>query len=137
MYFAVAVELATIIPFAPAAPDALRVRDDAVGLAAMFAATTKVSVSIVLVLNVTGIETVVVSPTTARPEVGVPIVIVPVAALAAGTAVTDKSPPINAATATSAMRLKDVFVDIIFLSTSQEQEFPALGFEVNFLTSIR
>jgi len=130
VYFAVAVELATIIPFAPAAPDALRVRADPVGFAAMFAATTNVSAVVVLVLNVTGIETVVVSPTTARPEVGVPIVIVPVAALAAGVTTVDKSPVASAATATSAMRLKDVFVDIIFLSTSQEQEFPALGFEL-------
>jgi hypothetical protein len=58
----------------------------------------------------------------------VPIVIVPVAALAAGVAVTDKSPPINAATATSAMRLKVVFVDICFLSISRVREFPELGF---------
>jgi hypothetical protein len=42
-----------------------------------------------------------------------------------------------AATATSATRLKVVFVDICFLSISQDQEFPVLGFEVNFLTSFR
>jgi phosphate starvation-inducible protein PhoH len=34
----------------------------------------------------------------------------------------------NAATVTSAMRLKVVFVDICFLSISQGQEFPGLGF---------
>jgi hypothetical protein len=31
-------------------------------------------------------------------------------------------------TATSAMRLRSVFVDICFLSVSQDQEFPELGF---------
>jgi hypothetical protein len=35
--------------------------------------------------------------------------------------------PIDA-TATSATRLKVVFVDICFLSISQDQEFPELGF---------
>jgi hypothetical protein len=40
---------------------------------------------------------------------------------------TDRSPNPNEATATSAMRLKVVFVDICFLSISQDQEFPALG----------
>jgi hypothetical protein len=38
------------------------------------------------------------------------------------------TPKPKAATATSAMRLKVVFVDICFLSISQSQEFPALGF---------
>jgi hypothetical protein len=52
------------------------------------------------------------------------------AALAAGVETIDKSPPVNAATATSAMRLKVVFVDIYFLSISQDQEFPELGFEL-------
>jgi hypothetical protein len=108
----VATPSATIIPLAAATPDALRVRADAVGFAAMFAETAKVSVVAVVAANETGIETVTVSPTTARPAVGVPIVAGAIAALAAGVAVTDKSPPINAATATSAIRLKDVFVDI-------------------------
>jgi hypothetical protein len=40
----------------------------------------------------------------------------------------DTRPKPNADTATSAMRLRSVFVDICFLSISQEQEFPALGF---------
>jgi hypothetical protein len=39
-----------------------------------------------------------------------------------------KTPKPKAATATSAMRLKVVFVDIFFLSFSREQEFPVLGF---------
>ena len=124
---AVAIPLATIIPFAAASPEALRVRVDAVGLAAMFADTAKVSVFAVVAANETGIETVTVSPTTARPAVGVPIVAGAIAALAAGVTTVDKSPVASAATATSAMRLKDVFVDICFLSTSQDQEFPALG----------
>ena len=43
-----------------------------------------------------------------------------------GTAETIPKP--NAATATSAMRLKVVFVDICFLSISRVREFPDLGF---------
>jgi len=39
------------------------------------------------------------------------------------------TPKPNADTATSAMRLRSVFVDICFLSISQDQEFPELGFE--------
>jgi hypothetical protein len=38
------------------------------------------------------------------------------------------TPKPNADTATSAMRLRSVFVDICFLSISQNQEFPDLGF---------
>jgi len=41
-----------------------------------------------------------------------------------------RTPKPNAATATSATRLKVVFVDICFLSISQDQEFPELGFEL-------
>jgi hypothetical protein len=40
----------------------------------------------------------------------------------------DSRPKPNADTATSAMRLRSVFVDICFLSISQDQEFPELGF---------
>jgi hypothetical protein len=43
---------------------------------------------------------------------------------------TDNIPKPIEATATSATRLKVVFVDICFLSISQEQEFPDLGFEL-------
>jgi hypothetical protein len=39
-------------------------------------------------------------------------------------------PKPKAATATSAMRLKVVFVDICFLSISRVWEFPNLGFEL-------
>jgi hypothetical protein len=104
------------MPFAPAAPETLVVRADPVGTAARFADTTKVSEVVVLVLNETGIDTVTVSPTTARPPVGVPSVIVPAAALAAGVTTVVNRPADSAATATSAIRLKDVFVDIYFLS---------------------
>jgi hypothetical protein len=40
----------------------------------------------------------------------------------------DRTPKPREATATSAMRLRSVFVDICFLSISQGQEFPGLGF---------
>jgi hypothetical protein len=51
-----------------------------------------------------------------------------VAALADATPVRTPNP--NAATVTSAMRLKVVFVDICFLSISQDQEFPDLGLKL-------
>jgi hypothetical protein len=41
---------------------------------------------------------------------------------------TESIPKPKAATATSAMRLKVVFVDICFLSISRVREFPELGF---------
>jgi len=40
----------------------------------------------------------------------------------------DNTPRPKAATATSAMRLKVVFVDICFLSISRSEEFPPVGF---------
>ena len=43
-------------------------------------------------------------------------------------AIDDNRPKVIADTATSAMRLRSVFVDICFLSISQDQEFPELGF---------
>jgi hypothetical protein len=51
-----------------------------------------------------------------------------VSAVAALEGTTESIPNPKAATATSAIRLKVVFVDICFLSISQDQEFPALGF---------
>jgi len=48
------------------------------------------------------------------------------AALAGATEV--RTPKPKAATATSAMRLKVVFVDICFLSISRSEEFPPVGF---------
>ena len=49
-------------------------------------------------------------------------------AVAAFEGAADNIPRPKAATATSATRLKVVFVDICFLSISQGQEFPGLGF---------
>jgi hypothetical protein len=48
-----------------------------------------------------------------------------------------RRPKLKAATVTSAMRLKVVFVDICFLSISRDWEFPTLGLKLKFLTSIR
>jgi hypothetical protein len=63
-------------------------------------------------------------------DVAAPIVIAvatrPLAAVAGATEV--KTPKPKAATATSATRLKVVFVDICFLSISRSEEFPPLGF---------
>jgi hypothetical protein len=56
-----------------------------------------------------------------------------IAALAEGATV-NKPKPI-ADTATSAMRLRSVFVDICFLSISQGREFPTLG--LNQISLIR
>jgi len=54
---------------------------------------------------------------------------VPAATVRAAEAGTvDNTPRPKAATATSAMRLKVVFVDICFLSISRSEEFPLLGF---------
>ncbi len=55
-------------------------------------------------------------------------VTVPVTAAAEAGVTEDRTPKPNADTATSAMRLRSVFVDICFLSISQNQEFPDLGF---------
>jgi len=43
---------------------------------------------------------------------------------------TESIPNPNEATATSATRLKVVFVDICFLSISRTREFPSIGFEL-------
>jgi hypothetical protein len=52
-----------------------------------------------------------------------------VVGIAADAGATDvNTPKPNAATVTSAMRLKVVFVDICFLSISRVWEFPKLGF---------
>jgi hypothetical protein len=58
--------------------------------------------------------------------VGVPNVNGASVALAGATDV--RTPKPREATATSAMRLKVVFVDICFLSISRAEEFPLLGF---------
>jgi hypothetical protein len=55
------------------------------------------------------------------------------AVIAAEAGITDSRPKPNADTATSAMRLIDVLVDICFLSISRVREFPALGLDKKFL----
>jgi hypothetical protein len=78
-------------------------------------------------VNVTGI--VLFCPGT--KTLGVPTVTEdPARCAAVAGATEDKTPRPKAATATSATRLKVVFVDICFLSISQDQEFPVLGFEL-------
>jgi hypothetical protein len=66
-----------------------------------------------------------------RPEPGVAIATEPSSAEetpSANAGETDKTPNPIADTATSAMRLRSVFVDICFLSISRVREFPDLGF---------
>jgi hypothetical protein len=65
-----------------------------------------------------------------REIVGSVEVTVPKLAAVTGAALdgaADTRPKPNADTATSAMRLRSVFVDICFLSISQDQEFPDIG----------
>jgi hypothetical protein len=69
-----------------------------------------------------------------RPAEGVAIVTEVISVLsisdadADGATTTERPPKPKAATVTSAMRLKVVFVDICFLSISRVREFPDLGF---------
>jgi len=63
-------------------------------------------------------------------EVEIEVTYSVVSAVAEAGATEVRTPNPNAATVTSAMRLKVVFVDICFLSISQDQEFPELGFEL-------
>jgi hypothetical protein len=70
--------------------------------------------------------TVAVEATVALPSVAFTSVSANMPAACDGT--TESIPKPNEATATSAMRLKVVFVDICFLSISQDQEFPEIGF---------
>jgi hypothetical protein len=58
-----------------------------------------------------------------------------VRSIAVAGATDETTPRPKAATATSAMRLKVVFVDICFLSISRVREFPALG--LNQISLIR
>jgi hypothetical protein len=77
------------------------------------------------------IETTDVNGLLTRPEPGVAIAIEPISAEVVASAIageTDKTPKPREATATSATRLKVVFVDICFLSISRSREFPPVGF---------
>jgi hypothetical protein len=66
-------------------------------------------------------------PSSTEVDAKATVFVSPFTAAVAG-AYEDSVPRPKAATATSAMRLKVVFVDICFLSISQDQEFPDLGF---------
>jgi hypothetical protein len=115
----------------PAATVCVGVAVDPAG--AFTTATAVVTVSSFVFPVATVQTTVPVYVTPVRPE-GFVVVKVPAVTLAAatgaataGATVVNTPKPIEA-TATSAMRLKVVFVDICFLSISQNQEFPDLGF---------
>jgi hypothetical protein len=102
---------------------------DVAGAVVGFTATVKVSVPATNdgIVNETGTN--VSFPARAAPIV--PMVIADGVVTAAEAGVTDvKTPKPKAATATSAMRLKVVFVDICFLSISRSREFPSFGFEL-------
>jgi hypothetical protein len=73
-----------------------------------------------------GVSEVPFPPTTVKDEVLSEIELV-AAADAIGAVTTDRPPKPKAATVTSAMRLKVVFVDICFLSISRTEEFPQFG----------
>jgi bisphosphoglycerate-independent phosphoglycerate mutase (AlkP superfamily) len=102
---------------------------DAVGVVRVtrtFAVFVLANASVVLNENV--LETA--PPLSNTVDVGVVTVIAStvVVLVAADEGTAESIPKPNAATATSATRLKVVFVDICFLSISQGQEFPGLGF---------
>jgi hypothetical protein len=67
-------------------------------------------------------------PTRAAEEAPAVIEVTPPNAAADAGATEVKTPKPREATATSAMRLKVVFVDICFLSISRSREFPPVGF---------
>jgi hypothetical protein len=101
------------------------------GTDVIFAAATNVSVTfdpdgVVIAACVIVIVVYDVTPTRAGPEVPAVMPVAVIAALAGATDV--RTPKPKAATATSATRLKVVFVDICFLSISRSREFPPVGF---------
>jgi len=98
-----------------------------------FAGTaTKVAVNVATVIASDSATAALNGITTGVPTagiVGVEVALVRVyAAASALDGAAESIPKPNAATATSAMRLKVVFVDICFLSISRSREFPPFGF---------
>jgi hypothetical protein len=87
----------------------------------------------VLFVNVTVL--VAATPRRAAPEVPAVIVVVDDGTVALAGATEVNTPKPNAATVTSATRLKVVFVDICFLSISRSREFPSFG--LNQISLIR
>jgi hypothetical protein len=100
---------------------------DVAGALVTLAAATKV-LSVASAACAAVIVTVEVTPT--RDGDGVPAESDEIAAFEAAVAgaTEERTPKPKAATATSATRLKVVFVDICFLSISRSEEFPPLGF---------
>jgi hypothetical protein len=107
---------------------AFRVPAAPVGFAIKTAEIVTVSPVATVDAKVPGAAIVTVEPVTAGAEAIVPKVngASPVPAVAGATDV--RTPKPREATATSATRLKVVFVDICFLSISRSEEFPPLGF---------
>jgi hypothetical protein len=93
-------------------------------IVAVIANVVALSLSVVANVNGTSTTTPVVGEVVAEADQRN----VPVANTSAFDGTTDRSPNPNEATATSATRLKVVFVDIFFLSISRDRESPALGF---------
>jgi hypothetical protein len=86
--------------------------------------------------NVTGIDDV--TPTRAGEYAPTVMLVASRSVFAAEAGATeDNRPKPIAVTATSAMRLKLVFVDICFLSISRSREFLPFGLKLKFLTSVR
>jgi hypothetical protein len=113
--------------------DAALANPPCVGAATALAATVTVSEEVALAVMFTVTATVAVSPTRAAGRV--PTVSELIVAADEGTA--DNRPKPIAETATSARRLRVVFVDICFLSISRSREFLPFGLKLKFLTSIR
>jgi hypothetical protein len=123
--YATAVVVRIVAVSTTAADDASKAFEPA-GAEITRAPTSKVSAALSAAnLKVTGI----LADTPTREAAGVPAeteVTVATSALAGATDVSKPKP--REATATSATRLKVVFVDICFLSFSRDREFPDLGF---------
>jgi hypothetical protein len=125
--FVILIEANTVLPLA--ATPVLSVSDAAilrnaepVGEAVTRATNVKVSAIVAVSGRVTVTGTVVATPTWAVGIVPTTIAVGSIAAALADTL--EIIPKPKAATVTSAMRLKVVFVDICFLSISRSREFP-------------
>jgi hypothetical protein len=96
------------------------------GAAETFAAITTVSSEAVAAARLTVTGTITVSPALADGTVPITTeeMVLPVPAAAFAGATDDIRPKPNAETATSAMRLRVVFVDICFLSIVDSRAFP-------------
>jgi len=126
MFEAVTVEL-TLVPMLAAVPTARDKRAAAESAGADEICADKSipdvvagTVSVIVVFDAT--------PTRAIPGVPAEIAVTEASPAPAIAGTDESSPKLNADTATSAMRLRSVFVDICFLSISRSREFPPVGF---------